>query len=127
MPDYGYLLKPPDAFTVSHSPSNKAKKGTDTVKHALDGLSVHLKVIHGLPNDKCIKRKGQSHLFVEKIGPRASGHGTAALEAWALGLPVISDAHQEAAELIRREIGYLPFCKCSTEGELRKMVKMMAA
>lgn len=88
---------------VAHSRENAPeKKGTTHVIKAIEtlkaeGLKVELNLIHGVSRDEAIRQYGQSDIFLEQL--HAGSYGSAALEAMAQGVPVISSHHPSHAHL----------------------------
>jgi len=89
---------------------------------ALDGLDgVRLDVLERLPHVQCMERKAKAHVLIDQVGKYALGYGRNALEAWAFGLPVISDAPDEVCQAL----GELPFYQASTVEQIRSAVKQL--
>lgn len=77
-------------FTVCHAPTMRNRKGTETVVEALAGLpEVSLELIEKTPYSECLERKRHCHALIDQF---LAGYGNNAIEAWAMGLPVISGA-----------------------------------
>jgi len=125
MGDMADKYKPGDGFVVCHAPTNRNGKGTDLVIEALDGMEgISLDLIENLPHDECMARKARAHVHVDQVGPHALvGYGRNALEAWALGMPVISDAPEEVCRALESKAGGLPFYRASTAGQVRAAVE----
>jgi hypothetical protein len=130
MPDLSHMLnRDVGEFRIVHAaaPGRKHKtnrKGTDVLERALKGLDgVTADIFREVPNAECLARKAKAHLYIDQVGPRGLGYGTNALEAWAMGLPVVASAPMLTRELIVRQIGYLPFCPCSDVLSLRRRIK----
>src|SRR5262245_22960928 len=92
-------------FRVGQAPTNRAIKGTEWVIRELGSLP-GFELIEGVSNLECLKRKSRLHVLVDQF---ALGYGTNAVEAWSMGYPVIADAEPFILEMIRHEMGYLPF------------------
>jgi hypothetical protein len=78
---------------VAHSPSARGTKGTDFVLAGLEklrerGVAFELDLIEGVPNAEVVRRYARAHVVVEKLVNE--GFGVAALEAMAVGRPVVS-------------------------------------
>src|SRR5262249_29211436 len=73
---------------VVHAPSNRAKKGTAHVIEACAQLPVELEIVEGLPHDEARERYACADIVVDQLN--AGWHGVFALEAMALGKPVVS-------------------------------------
>ena len=114
---------PSEPFVVSHAPTRRNEnKGTEEVIRQLSGLDgVELDVIERVSNAECLKRKARSHLYIDQF---LMGYGTNALEAWAMGIPVVAGAHPELRERIQAEVGFLPFVETQIE-DLRATVERL--
>jgi glycosyltransferase involved in cell wall biosynthesis len=99
-------------FRVAHCPTDRVKKGTDRVLglRSLDG--VELDVIEDVSNRECLQRKAKANLLVDQF---ELGYGVNALEAWALELPVVSDASDEITALIEESVGCIPFYRAGDD------------
>lgn len=119
--------EPSSEFIVCHAPINeasRARKGTAMVLEALDGLmGVKLDVIENLTHAECMKRKAKASVLVDQVGPHAQGYGRNGLEAWALGMPVVSDAPDEVCRALGQQTGRLPFYHAGTAEEIRMAVR----
>jgi glycosyltransferase involved in cell wall biosynthesis len=94
-----YAPRPPsDAARplVVHAPSNRVKKGTARVIEACAGLPVELDVIEGVPHDEARERYARADIVVDQLN--AGWHGVFALEAMALGKPVVSHLKPDVVE-----------------------------
>jgi hypothetical protein len=130
MPDLSHMLdQDAGEFRVVHAaaPDRKQKKnrkGTDVLEAALEGLGgVTADIFREVPNVECLARKAKAHLYIDQVGERGLGYGTNALEAWAMGLPVVASAPMSTRQLIVKRIGYLPFCPCVSETGLRRRIE----
>ena len=81
---------------VVHAPSNREKKGTAHVIAALAGLDVDLDIIEGVPHEEARARYARADIVVDQL--RAGWHGVFALEAMALGKPVLSYLKPDVVE-----------------------------
>jgi glycosyltransferase involved in cell wall biosynthesis len=73
---------------VVHAPSERRRKGTEHVVRACEELGVELDVIERLPHDEARLRYERADIVVEQLN--AGWHGVFALEAMALGKPVVT-------------------------------------
>lgn len=109
-PDPSHLLglSKFDTFTVCHAPTKRMTKGTADIEQALKDLpGVRLDVIERVSWEECQRRKARAHVLIDQFN---LGYGCNSVEAWLLGIPVISGAHDLALlEAIEREAGRLPF------------------
>lgn len=97
-----------DHFTVCHAPTKRSVKGTERVIEACKKAGVKLELIETEPWEKCIERKARCHVLVDQF---ELGFGCNAIEAWAMGMPVISDAEPQAEQAILKCFETLPYAK----------------
>jgi glycosyltransferase involved in cell wall biosynthesis len=113
---------------VVHAPSNREKKGTRFVIEACARLPVELDVVEGVPHDVARERYARADIVVDQLN--AGWHGVFALEAMALGKPVVSYLKPEVVE--RSEQGYgvrIPIVPATTDRlveSLRPLVEQPA-
>ena len=127
MPKLEQSPKTKGVFHVAHSPSNRARKGTAAIASALDGLpGVRLEITEGVSNAECLRRKAKAHLYIDQF---RVGYGANAIEAWRLGMPVMSDlaplppgeraksppSRQEIRAQFDKEAKGLPFYRVTPE------------
>jgi hypothetical protein len=101
-----------DGRVVGHSPSTPARKGTDELLEAVQGLDVTLDVIHGVTYDECLARKAMCNLFFDQAGREQVAvlgidhvigwYANSALEAAVLGIPSIAHLSDVALERAAR-------------------------
>jgi glycosyltransferase involved in cell wall biosynthesis len=102
----GFAPVPPSDRTrpvVLHAPSNRAKKGTEDVIAACERLGVDLEIVEGLHHDEAQRRYERADIVVDQL--RAGWYGLFAIEAMALGKPVVSFLHDEAVRLTEESFG----------------------
>ncbi|HST16955.1 MAG TPA: glycosyltransferase family 4 protein [Gaiellaceae bacterium] len=87
---------------VVHAPSNREKKGTAHVIAACAELPVDLDIVEGVPHDVARERYAQADIVVDQLN--AGWHGVFALEAMALGKPVVAHLKPDVVE--RSAAGY---------------------
>jgi len=76
---------------IAHAPSAPIIKGTAAVLAAVEALGPNLctfKLIQGLPHDRAVAEMAGCDIFVDQL--RLGHHGLAAIEAMALGKPVVA-------------------------------------
>jgi glycosyltransferase involved in cell wall biosynthesis len=73
---------------IVHAPSDRRRKGTEHVVRACEELGVELDVVERLPHDEARRRYERADVVVEQLN--AGWHGVFALEAMALGKPVVT-------------------------------------
>src|SRR5437762_6931147 len=83
-----------DRPVVLHAPSNRARKGTEHVIAACAELPVELELVEGLHHDETRERYRRADIVVDQLN--AGWYGLFAIEAMALGKPVVSFLHDEA-------------------------------
>jgi len=99
---------------VVHAPSRKASKGTEFVEAACAQLPVDLDVVHGVTHDEAIERYRQADIVVDQLN--AGWYGLFAIEAMALGKPVVTFLHDEAVRRTEEAFGVpVPIANASKE------------
>jgi len=95
------------AGLVVHAPTSRRVKSTEAVIKELGKLrGVRLDVIEGVSWVECLTRKARAHVLVDQFD---LGYGCNAVEAWALGIPVVGNARPDILAAMRQVIGYVPF------------------
>lgn len=92
----------------------RASKGTAAVLEAVGRLSqrydIELDIVEGVNWEVCLARKGRADIFIDQVGPLAYGYGNNSVEAWAMGIPVVSEAPGHGVnDRMRAAWGDLPF------------------
>lgn len=99
---------------VVHAPSSREKKGTRWVIEACAQLPVDLDIVEGVPHDVARERYARADIVVDQL--HAGWHGVFALEAMALGKPVLAHLNPEAVERSAEGFGIrLPIVPATTE------------
>jgi glycosyltransferase involved in cell wall biosynthesis len=88
---------------VVHAPSDRRRKGTDHVIAACAQLPVELEIVEGIPHDEARERYRRADIVVDQLN--AGWHGVFALEAMALGKPVVTHLRPELVEQAERRFG----------------------
>jgi glycosyltransferase involved in cell wall biosynthesis len=88
---------------VVHAPSSRGRKGTEHVVAACKGLDVELDIVEGLRHDEARRRYERADIVVDQLN--AGWYGIFALEAMALGKPVLSYLRPEAVQETERALG----------------------
>jgi len=81
---------------VVHAPSNRERKGTRWVIEACARLPVDLDIVEDVPHDVARERYARADIVVDQLN--AGWHGVFALEAMALGKPVVTHLRPELVE-----------------------------
>ena len=79
---------------VLHAPSSRRRKGTEQVIAACEQLPVELEIVEGLHHDEARRRYERADIVVDQLN--AGWYGLFAIEAMALGKPVVTFLHDEA-------------------------------
>jgi glycosyltransferase involved in cell wall biosynthesis len=79
---------------VLHAPSSRSKKGTEHVVAACKELNVELEIVEGLDHREAFERYRNADVIVDQLN--AGWYGVFAIEAMALGKPVVTFLHDEA-------------------------------
>jgi glycosyltransferase involved in cell wall biosynthesis len=123
-----YDPPPPEAHDrplVVHAPSNRAKKGTAHVLEACAQLPVELDIVEGVRHDEARERYARADIVVDQLN--AGWHGVFALEAMALGKPVIShlkpDVVERSAEAFGVRVPIVPATAATLVDALRPLVE----
>ena len=88
---------------VIHAPSSRGRKGTEHVIAACAELPVELEIVEGLRNDEARRRYARADIVVEQLN--AGWHGVLAIEAMALGKPVVTFLRDEAVKRTEEAFG----------------------
>jgi glycosyltransferase involved in cell wall biosynthesis len=92
-----------DRPVVLHAPSSRAKKGTEQVIAACKELDVELEIVEGLDHREAFERYRQADVIVDQLN--AGWYGIFAIEAMALGKPVVTFLHDEAVQKTEQAFG----------------------
>ena len=113
---------------VVHAPSDRVKKGTEFVIAACEELPVELDIVEGLPHEQARERYARADIVVDQLN--AGWHGVFALEAMALGKPVVLHLKQDVVEQAERAYGtkvpLVPATKETLVEALRPLVESPA-
>jgi glycosyltransferase involved in cell wall biosynthesis len=77
-----------------HAPSSRARKGTEHFVRASEELGVELEIVEGLHHDEARRRYERADVVLDQLN--AGWYGMLAIEAMALGKPVVTFLHDEA-------------------------------
>jgi len=113
---------------IVHAPSNREKKGTRFVIEACAQLPVELDVVEGVPHEEARERYARADIVVDQLN--AGWHGVFALEAMALGKPVVTylkeDVVERSAEGYGIRIPIVPATRETLAAALRPLVEQPA-
>jgi glycosyltransferase involved in cell wall biosynthesis len=110
---------------VLHAPSSRRRKGTEHIVEACEGLEVELDIVEGLRHDEARRRYERADIVVDQLN--AGWYGIFALEAMALGKPVLSYLRAEAVQETERELGVEVPIVTATKETLRERISALAA
>jgi hypothetical protein len=113
---------------VVHAPSDRKKKGTQYVIDACAQLPVDLEIVEGLPHEEARERYKRADIVVDQLN--AGWHGVFALEAMALGKPVVlhlkPDVVAQAERAYGTKVPLVPATKETLVDALRPLVESPA-
>ena len=92
-----------DRPLVVHAPSSRARKGTEHVVAACAELNVDLEIVEGLDHREAFERYRRADVIVDQLN--AGWYGVFAIEAMALGKPVVTFLHDEAVQRTEEAFG----------------------
>ena len=111
---------------VLHAPSSRKRKGTEHIVAACEGLDVELDIVEGLRHDDARRRYERADIIVDQLN--AGWYGILALEAMALGKPVLSFLREEAVHDTERELGVeVPIVPVTKETLRDRLAELAAA
>ncbi len=88
---------------VLHAPSSRSRKGTEQVVAAAELLGLNLELVEGVDHRAAFERYRAADLVVDQLN--AGWYGMFAIEAMALGKPVVAFLHEEAARRTEEAFG----------------------
>lgn len=96
---------------VTHAPSNRMKKGTDSIilpalKRLSEKIDFDIKVIEGVTHEECLEQIQKSDLYVE-LG-LGGFYGNAAMEAMSFGVPIAVYLKENVTKLAGDVFEYCP-------------------
>jgi hypothetical protein len=110
---------------VLHAPSSRRRKGTEHVIAACEGLDVELDIVEGLRHDEARRHYERADIVVDQLN--AGWYGIFALEAMALGKPVLSYLRPQAVQQTEHKLGVEVPIVPVTKETLRDRVAELAA
>ncbi len=103
-----------DRPVVVHAPSSRRRKGTEAVVAACAELRVELEIVEGLDHREAFERYRKADIVVDQLN--AGWYGVFAIEAMALGKPVVTFLHDEAVRRTEEAFGVeVPAVSATTE------------
>jgi glycosyltransferase involved in cell wall biosynthesis len=86
-----------------HAPSSRARKGTEHFVRACEELGVELEIVEGLHHDEARRRYERADVVLDQLN--AGWYGMLAIEAMALGKPVVTFLRDEATRRTEEAFG----------------------
>ena len=120
-------VAPPDRERplIVHAPSSRRRKGTEHVLAAVEALDADLELVEGLHHDEALERYRAADIVVDQLS--AGWYGLFAIEAMALGKPVVTFLHDEAVRRTEQAFGTrLPIVSANAE-TLREALRPLVA
>jgi glycosyltransferase involved in cell wall biosynthesis len=110
---------------VVHAPSSRRRKGTEHVVAALEGLDADLELVEGLHHEEAFERYRAADVVVDQLN--AGWYGVFAIEAMALGKPVVTFLHEEAVRRTEHAFGTRVPLVSATRETLREALRPLLA
>jgi glycosyltransferase involved in cell wall biosynthesis len=110
---------------VVHAPSSRRRKGTEHVLAAVEGLDADLELVEGLHHDEAFERYRAADVVVDQLN--AGWYGLFAIEAMALGKPVVTFLHDEAVRRTEAAFGAKVPIVSATAESLREALRPLVA
>jgi glycosyltransferase involved in cell wall biosynthesis len=105
---------------IVHAPSDRRRKGTEHVVRACEELGVELDVVERLPHDEARLRYERADIVVEQLN--AGWHGVFALEAMALGKPVVTYLKDDVVRRTEEAFGVrVPIVSATKENLMERL------
>jgi glycosyltransferase involved in cell wall biosynthesis len=110
---------------VVHAPSHRGRKGTEHVLAACEGLDADLELVERLHHDEAFERYRAADIVVDQLN--AGWYGLFAIEAMALGKPVVTFLHDEAVRRTEEAFGVEVPIVSATKESLRERLRALVA
>jgi len=111
---------------IVHAPSSRARKGTDVLIAACEGLDADLEIVEGLHHDEAFERYRNADIVVDQLN--AGWYGLFAIECMALGKPVVTFLHDEAVRRTERAYDVeVPVINATKESLRDRLEELVAA
>jgi len=110
---------------IVHAPSSRAKKGTEHVIAACEGLEAELRIVEGLRHDEAFPLYRDADIVVDQLN--AGWYGLFAIESMALGKPVVTFLHDEAVRRTEETFGIeVPIVSATAESLRNQLLPLIA-
>jgi glycosyltransferase involved in cell wall biosynthesis len=110
---------------IVHAPSSRRRKGSEHVIAAVEALDADLELVEGLRHDEAFERYRAADIVVDQLN--AGWYGLFAIEAMALGKPVVTFLHDEAVRRTEAAVGTLVPIVSATADTLREALRPLVA
>ncbi|MEO5576129.1 MAG: glycosyltransferase family 4 protein [Gaiellaceae bacterium] len=110
---------------IVHAPSSRRRKGSEHVIAAVEGLNADLELVEGLHHDEAFERYRAADIVVDQLN--AGWYGLFAIEAMALGKPVVTFLHDEAVRRTEEAFGTAVPIVSATAETLREVLRPLVA
>lgn len=118
-------LPPRTRPVVVHAPSSRERKGTEHVIAACARLDVDLEIVEGLHHAEAFERYRNADIIVDQLN--AGWYGLFAIECMALGKPVVTFLHDEAADRTQEAFGVrVPLVNASKDTLEQRLAELIA-
>ncbi len=110
---------------ILHAPSSRARKGTEHVLAACEGLDAEVHLVEGLDHDEAFERYREADIVVDQLN--SGWYGMFAIECMALGKPVVGHLHEDAARRTAEAFGIEVPVVRATKEDLRARLEHLVA
>jgi glycosyltransferase involved in cell wall biosynthesis len=110
---------------ILHAPSSRARKGTEHVLAACEGLDADLVLVEGLHHAEAFERYREADIVVDQLN--SGWYGLFAIECMALGKPVVTFLHDDAVRRTEEALGTKVPLVPATKADLRSRLEPLVA
>jgi glycosyltransferase involved in cell wall biosynthesis len=110
---------------ILHAPSSRRRKGSEHVIAAVEGLDADLELVEGLRHNEAFERYRAADIVVDQLN--AGWYGLFAIEAMALGKPVVTFLHEEAVRRTEEATGTRVPIVSATADTLREALRPLVS
>ncbi len=108
---------------IVHAPSSRARKGSEHVLAACADLDADLDLVEGVPHEEAKQRYRAADIVVDQLN--AGWYGLFAVEAMALGKPVVTYLREEPLRRTEAELGVRVPIVSATKETLRERLRAL--
>jgi len=111
---------------VVHAPSDRRKKGTDSVIEACERVGAELDIVERVRHDEAVQRFARADVIVDQLN--AGWYGLFAIESMALGKPVLGFLNEDAVARTERAFGVrVPVVNVTKETLAERLAEVIEA